>query len=66
VETKVGARVLPVSFTGRQKVMVTKQEKERDDKEKKKRSKTTSRSDEQKKSKKKSLGSARASTPRPS
>jgi hypothetical protein len=36
VETKVGARILPVSFTGRKKVMVTKQEKERDDNNNKK------------------------------
>jgi hypothetical protein len=32
VETKVGGRVVPVSFTGRKKVMVTKREEERDDK----------------------------------
>ncbi len=54
VETKVGARGLPVSFTGRKKVMVTKQEKERDDEKKKNDQKP---SDEQKKSKKKTLGS---------
>ncbi len=35
METKVGAGVQPVSFTGRKKVMVTKREKERDDKKKK-------------------------------
>ncbi len=35
MEIKVGARVQPVSFTGRKKVTVTKREKERDDKKKK-------------------------------
>ena len=30
METKVGARVVPVSFTGRKKVMVTQREEERE------------------------------------
>ena len=32
VDAKAGARIHPVSFTGRKKVMVTKREEERDDK----------------------------------
>ena len=36
VDTKVGARVQPMSSTGTKKVMVAKQEKERDDTKKKK------------------------------